>query len=162
MPTPRSISYEYASNPDEVFALLRDPDFLRRRAEAAGESNVDVQIAETGDGIRVVTARDKAVDLPSFAKRMFQPSNRIVEDTTWRRQGDSWVAEYEIEIKGIPGQVKGRSSLAPSAGGCLYQSDFEVTARIPMVGGKLEGFVAERIEEQLRSNAVRNAEQLNA
>ena len=46
MSTPRSISYDYASNPDEVFSLLKDPEFLRRRCEAAGESNVDIQIHE--------------------------------------------------------------------------------------------------------------------
>ncbi len=162
MPTPRSITYEYPSHPDAVIALLRDPEFLRRRAEAAGESNVQVEVEEVGDGVRVVTKRDKAVELPSFAKRMFQPSNRIIEDTTWRRNGDQWVAEYEIEIQGIPGQVRGRSSLVPTAAGCRYESSFEVTARIPVVGGKLEGFVAERVEEQLRSNAARNAEQLGA
>jgi hypothetical protein len=161
MPTPRSITYEYSSNPDEVFALLRDPEFLRRRAEAAGESNVDIKVNETQDGIQIVAARDKAVELPSFAKRMFNPSNRIVENTTWRRQGDRYVADYAIEIQGIPGQVKGRSSLIPSANGCRYETAFEVTARIPMVGGKLEGFVAERLEEQMRSNAERNAQQLS-
>jgi len=162
MPTPRSLSYDYASHPDQVFALLRDPDFLRRRSEAAGESNVEVEVAETGDGVRVITARDKAVDLPAFAKRMFQPQNRIVENTTWRRQGDKWVAEYAIEIKGIPGEVRGHSTLTPSPTGCRYETRFEVTARIPLVGGKLEGFVAERIEEQLRSNAERNDAQLKS
>jgi hypothetical protein len=123
---------------------------------------VDIQVAETPDGVHVVTARDKAVDLPSFAKRMFSPSNRIVEDTTWRRQDGHWVAEYAIEIKGIPGQVRGRSTLRPSANGCRYESRFEVTARIPVVGGKLEDFVAGRIEEQLLSNAERNAQQLKS
>jgi hypothetical protein len=163
MSTPRTITYDYASNPDEVLNLLKDPEFLRRRAEAAGESNVDVQVMETQDGINVVTARDKAVELPSFAKRMFQPSNRIVENTTWRRQGNQWVAEYAIEITGIPGEVRGRSTIAPTAqGGSRYESRFEVTARIPLVGGKLEGFVAERIEEQLRANAERNAEGLRS
>jgi hypothetical protein len=162
MPTPRSLTYDYASNPDEVFALLRDPEFLRRRCEAAGEKNVDIKIDETGDGVRVVTARDKAMELPAFAKRMFSPQNRIVENTTWRRQGDQWVADYAIEIKGIPGEVRGRSTLAPSALGCRYETKFEVTARIPMVGGKLEGFVAEGIEVQLRSNAERNDAQLKS
>jgi hypothetical protein len=162
MPTPRTISYEYAANADQVAALLKDPEFLRKRSEAAGESNVDVRVEETSDGIHVVTARDKVVELPSFAKRMFSPSNRIVEDTTWRRQGEQWVAEYAIEITGIPGEVRGRSTLAPTASGCRYESRFEVTARIPMVGGKLEGFVAERIEEQLRANAARNAEFLKS
>lgn len=162
MPTPRTITYEYASNPDQVVALLKDPVFLRRRSELAGESNVDIRVEETSDGIHVVAARDKAVDLPAFARRMFQPSNRIVEDTTWRREGEHWVAEYAIQIAGIPGEVRGRSTLLPIEGGCRYESRFEVTARIPMVGGKLEGFVAERLEEQLRANAERNAQFLKS
>jgi hypothetical protein len=163
MPTPRTVTYEYASNPDQVVAVLKDPEFLRHRAELAGESNVNVQVVESDDGIRVVTARDKAVDLPAFAKKMFKPANRIEENTLWRRQGNQWVADYTIEIKGIPGEVKGRSSIIPKAdGGSRYESRFEVTARIPLVGGKLEGFVAEKIEEQLKANAERNAERLGS
>jgi hypothetical protein len=141
---------------------LHDPEFLKRRCEAAGEKNIEVTIEELPDGMRVVVARDKEVELPAFAKRMFNPQNRIVDDTRWHRQGEQWVAEYQVAIGGIPGEVRGTSTLAPSAKGCHYESAFEVTARIPLVGGKLEGFVADKLEETFRSNAQRNAEQLES
>ncbi|MDB4989561.1 MAG: hypothetical protein JWN04_4739 [Myxococcaceae bacterium] len=162
MSTPRRITYEYAANPDAVFALLHDKDFLRQRAEAAGETNIEVTVEEVPDGFRVVVARDKEVELPAFAKRMFKPQNRIVDDTTWRRQGDNYVASYQVQVAGIPGEVKGKSTLIASAKGCQYESNFEVTARIPIVGGKLEGIVADRIEETFRANAERNAKQFES
>jgi hypothetical protein len=161
MPTPRRITYEYASDPDTVAKLLHDPVFLKSRSEAAGETNVDVRVEEVGDGMRVMVARDREVELPSFAKKMFSPQNRITEDTTWRRQGDHWVAEYHVQVAGIPGEVRGRSTLRPTAKGTQYESSFEVTARIPIVGGKLEAVVADRLEETFRANAERNAKQLS-
>lgn len=162
MPTSRKISYEYPSNPDGVAALLRDPEFLKRRAEAAGEKNVQVKVEELSDGLRVVVERDKEVELPAFAKRMFNPQNRITENTRWRREGDQWLAEYQVAIAGVPGEVKGKSRLAPSSTGCHYESSFEVTSRIPIVGGKLESWVADKLLETFQANAQRNEEQLKS
>lgn len=158
MSTPRRIAFEYAADPDAVAALLQDKAFLKERAEAAGDTNIEVTVESVPDGFRVVVARDKEVELPAFAKKMFKPQNRITDDTTWRREGDQWVASYEVQVAGIPGQVRGKSTLAPSAKGCEYISNFEVTARIPLVGAKLEVMVADRIEETFRFNAERNAE----
>jgi len=160
MPTRRTMRVEYAVSPARIADLLRDPDFLRRRCEAAGEKNVEVSIEEHSDGLRVVVARDKEVDLPSFAKRMFSPKNRIVDDTRWRREGDRWVGQYRIQITGVPGDVEGRSTVEPTATGCRYESSFAVDARVPLVGGKLEAFVADRVEETFWANARRNEEQL--
>lgn len=160
MPTPRTVTYDYASGPDTVAALLRDPDFLKRRCEEAGEKNVEVVIEDTGDGLRVMVSRDKQVELPSFAKRMFQPKNRIVDDVKWRRQGENWVGEYTLEFAGVPGEVKGTSKLVPSENGCRHESSFQVTARLPLFSGKLESFVADRVEETMRDHAVRNAARL--
>ncbi len=162
MGIPRTVIYEYPSGADAVAALLQDPTFLRHRCEAAGESNIEVTVEETPKGLRVVVARDKAVALPAFAKRMFQSASRVVDDTMWTRRDGRWMADYAIEIKGIPSEVRGHSELVPSATGCRYESSFEVTARVPLVGAKIEGFVADRVEESLRANAQRNADELRS
>jgi hypothetical protein len=162
MPTTRKISYEYRSDPEGVAKLLRDPEFLKRRSEANGERNVQVRVEELPDGLHVVVERDKEVELPAFAKRMFNPQNRITENTHWRRQGEQWVGEYEVQIAGVPGEVRGKSTLAPSASGCRYESAFQVTSRIPLVGGKLEGWVADKLVETFEQNARRNDEQLKS
>ncbi len=160
MPTPRTVSWDYATAPDDVAALLRDPDYLRRRSEEAGEKNVQVTVEDTVDGMRVIVARDKEVELPGFAKRMFAPKNRIVDDVRWTRQGERWVGEYTLEIAGVPGEIRGKSTLIPSASGTRHESSFQVTARVPLLAGKLEAFVADRVEETFRDHAARNAARL--
>jgi hypothetical protein len=160
MPTPRTVTWDYATGPDDVAALLRDPEYLKRRSEEAGEKNVEVTIEDTLDGMRVVVARDKEVELPGFAKRMFAPKNRIVDDVRWKRQGERWVGEYTLEIAGVPGEIRGKSTLFPSANGTRHESSFQVTARVPLLASKLEAFVADRVEETFRDHAARNAARL--
>jgi hypothetical protein len=158
MPTPRNFLYEFSLNVEDMAARLHDPAFLRWRCEAAGDKNVEVSVEEGPNGLRVVVARDREVSLPAFAKRMFQSTNRIVDDTVWKRDGERWVGHYEIQIPGIPGEVRGRTALVPSADGCRYESNFEVTSKVPLVGGKVESFVADRVEETLRANAERSVQ----
>jgi hypothetical protein len=161
MPTVRTVTFQYrGSSPDDVAALLQDPVFLRSRSEAAGEYNIDVQVAPEQDGIRVRVAREKQVDIPAFAKVALGSASKAVESTLWRKQGDTWVAEYTIEVSGVPVKSEGRSTLAPNAEGCLYTSTFELNVRIPLVGKRIEAFVADGLVEQLTANAQRNAEAL--
>jgi len=117
-------------------------------------------VQKAGDGLRVVVARDKAVELPSFAKRLFTPKNRIIDDIKWHHDGQHWVGDYSIEVAGVPGEVRGKSTLFPTATGTRYVSSFEVTAPVPLIGSKLERFVADQVEEAMRDHAARNAAQL--
>ena len=156
MTTPRNFLYEFPLNVEDMAALLRNPEFLRWRAEAAGDKNVEVSVEESPSGLRVTVARDREIALPNFAKKMFQSKNRVVDETVWKRDGERWVAQYEIQIPGIPGEVRGRTSIVPSADGCRYESNFEVTSKVPLFGGKLESFVADKVEETMRANAERS------
>lgn len=160
MPTPRSFRYEYQKDVEDVAALLRNPEFLRWRCEAAGEKNVDVKVEEAEAGLKVTVSREREVALPGFAKRMFGSVNRIVDETVWRRENGRWVGEYHINIPGIPGEIRGKTSLIPSGQGCAFESAFEVTSNVPMFASKLESFVADKVEETLRANAERNAQYL--
>lgn len=161
MATTRTVTFEYAHPPSEVAALLQDPVFLRYRSESAGEHNIDVRVENVSDGVRVTVAREKEVDVPAFAKAILGSARRAVETTVWRRDGERWLAQYTIDVGGVPVKAGGKSVLAPTArGGCQYTSTFEITARIPLIGGRIEAFVADGLDEQLRANADRNAEAL--
>ncbi len=160
MSTSRQISYRYPHETDTVASLLQDPEFLRVRAESQGDRNVSVRVTPEGDAVRVVVERDQTAELPSFAKKLFKSENRVIDDTTWRRDGDRWVAEYRIDIKGAPGKVAGRSELVPDGDGCKYVTRFEVTASVPFVGAKLEEYVADRIASTMESGVQTNAARL--
>ncbi|HEX6245992.1 MAG TPA: DUF2505 domain-containing protein [Polyangiales bacterium] len=160
MATTRTVTFEYSEGPDEVAALLQDPVFLRYRSESAGEHNIDVQVSQEAGGVRVTVSREKEVDVPAFAKMVLGNARRAVESTLWRKDGARWTAQYTIEVGGVPVKAGGRSVLEPSARGCKYTSTFEISAKIPLIGGRIEAFVADGLDEQLRANAERNAEAL--
>jgi hypothetical protein len=160
MTTARTVTFEYPESPGEVAALLQDPIYLRHRSESAGELNVDVRVEHTQAGTRVTVAREKPLDIPAFAKVAVGNASRAVESTLWRAEGERWVAEYTIDVTGLPIKVQGRSVLAPSPRGCQYTSTFEATVRIPLIGGRLEALLADGLEEQLLLNARRNADAL--
>jgi hypothetical protein len=162
MPTPRRVLYAYPADPEAVLGLMRDPEFLKYRHEAVGEKNVEVQVEELPDGLHLVIARDKEVQLPGFARRLFNPKNRITDHQHWYRDGERWVAEYQVQIAGVPGHVRGTAALVPSPTGCDFVSAFEVTANVPLVGGKLESFLADRVEEALRLGTEHNVARLRA
>jgi hypothetical protein len=160
MPTSRTVTFDYPDSPGEVAALLQDQVYLRHRSELAGERNIEVRVTPEHGGTRVTVAREKTLDVPAFARVAVGSANRAVESTLWRSDGDRWLAEYTIGVSGLPIKSQGRSVLAPSPRGCKYTSTFEVSARIPLIGGRLEALVAEGLEEQLLQNAQRNADAL--
>ncbi len=160
MPAARKISYRYSCETATVAELLLDPNYLRTRCESLGDRNVDVRVTPQGDAYRVVVARDQVAELPSFAKKLFKTENRVVDDTLWRRDGDRWVADYKIDIPGTPGKVAGRSELIPDGNGCRYVTRFEVTANVPLLGAKLEEYVADRIASTMESGVQTNAARL--
>lgn len=156
MTTSRTVTFDYAVSPAEVAALLQDPVYLRYRSEQAGERNIDVKVEPGPNGTRVTVSREKQVDVPAFARIAVGSANRATESTLWRQSGDTWHAEYTIEVSGLPVKAAGRSTLSPSATGCHYSSTFESTARIPLIGGRIEALFAEGLVEQLNENANRN------
>ncbi|MFT3924426.1 MAG: DUF2505 domain-containing protein [Myxococcales bacterium] len=159
MTVSRRISFEYAADPDRVAALVLDPGFLRDRSAAAGDREIDIQLDEVDGGFRLTIARQRTIDLPHFVKGWVEPTHWATEKTYWRRQGKRWVAEFAVEVQGMPGRASGRSFLEPSSAGCRYESTFEVTAKVPVpfLGSRIETLLADGLAEQLLFNAARNA-----
>lgn len=160
MATNRTVSFAYSHPPADVVGLLQDAVYLRYRSEIAGEHNVDVRVESKPDGVRVTVSREKEVDVPAFARAVIGGARRAVESTLWRTGGDTFSAEYTIEVPGLPVKTQGKSTFVAAPGGCRYTSTFQVSARLPLIGGKIEALVADGLEEQMLANAQRNAEAL--
>ncbi len=157
MPTQRRIQRDYACSPGDLVALFRDPEFLRARCHAAGDQDVTVTVEQQTSGFRLLIVRERDVSLPSFARRLFKPRTRISDQSQWRRDAYGWTADYAIQIHGLSGETRGRTTVTPRPFGCRYESYFEVTSTVALLGSKIEGFIADRIEEGLSLGAERNA-----
>jgi hypothetical protein len=160
MATTRTVTFDYPDVPADVVGLLQDPVYLRYRSELAGERNIDVRVEQSPSGVRVTVSREKDVDVPAFARAVIGGAKRAVESTAWRAEGDRLCADYTIEVPGLPVRTQGKSTFVASGSGCRYTSTFQVNARVPLIGGKIEALVADGLEEQMLANAQRNAEAL--
>jgi hypothetical protein len=142
--------FEYAHDVDTVFRLITDPEALTKRCEALGERDVQVEVIEEPGVIKIRVAREVEQELPGFAKKLFKPTNVVVEREEWRTTGERKVGNGNLKIVGTGATMESTIALSPSSSGCVYEIDFQVTARAPLIRKKLEAFIGETALESLR------------
>lgn len=137
------LEHHYDQDVETVYALITDPDFVTRKYEALGGTDIAIDRSESEDGgCEVTTKRTVTVDLPGFAKRVMTPSNTAVQIESWSAPDElgNRTSSYKVEIQGMPSKVTGTLVLSPDAGGTKQVIDADVKVSIPLIGGKLEKF----------------------
>lgn len=130
----------YDAAPEAVLAMLTDPAFWDKVAEATGA----LSSTATVDGNRVVVDQEQAVQgVPSFAKKFVGESTRAINTFVW--QGSQ--AAYDVETPGKPTSMSGTATVAASGAGSTLTYDLEVKASVPLIGGKLEKLVVDLTTE---------------
>lgn len=150
--TETTVRHHFAEDVERMFALVTDPDFLRRRADALGEKEVVVSTDRAAGQLTIVIKREVEQNLPSFMKKLFAPRQTLVDRQAWSSQGGAHVSDWTVQVgDGKRIQLRGRLTLAPAAaGGCDYTESFIATASVPLVGGRIEKYVLGQTEASIR------------
>lgn len=139
--------HTYDASPDEVFEMLADPAFRARVSEAQDVHSHDITIERDGDGFTFVNDQVQRTDgLPAIARKIAGESTRAIQRETWT---DRTHGSIEIEAPGAPTQITGAVTLSPAGSSTLHVSDFTVKVKVPLVGGKLEGLLADTVRSGL-------------
>lgn len=134
----------YDADVETVFAMLSDRDFLTEKCETvdAGPGEI-LDLAPVGDVFRIKTQRTVEIDVPGFAKKFLSPKNTLVQTDDWGPNvGGVREGTWTIDAKNVPVAITGTIRLAPDGAGCTNTIDAHIKASIPLVGGKIEGVVA--------------------
>lgn len=145
------VQNDYPCGPDQVFATLTDPEFLRAQMEARGDTNVTVESGPAADGHRVVTRRTVALDIPAFAKKFLRPTNVVTQTAVWADPAPdgSRTGTWQVDAKGAPVTMFGTMTLRGGPAGTVGEIDGEVSSSIPLVGNKVAAFVGKEAEGNL-------------
>ena len=147
MPKPLTVTQQYDSPASAVFALFNDPDFIAGRLEDSGAPDAKVMTVDSSaDGVKIVTRQSiPASVLPSMVASMIQgdPATERTED--WHVDGDSYVADFSVIVKGAPATIKGTMTLSPAGEGSTLVVDGQAAVPIPLFGSKIEAVIAEQI-----------------
>jgi uncharacterized protein YndB with AHSA1/START domain len=139
----------YAASPTEVYAMLADPKFRDKVAEAGGAFEREVVIDAEGRGMSVlVDQKQRDRNLPSIAKKIVGDTIHVVQRERWTDEAN---ASLEVAIPGKPGHLAGTITLSPDGEGTLERVAAEIKVHVPLVAGKLERLIADLLESALRT-----------
>ena len=81
-----------------------------------------------------------AKGLPPVATKIVGDEIRIIQQETWTSLDH---ADIVVNIPGKPGEISGTINLTERDGITVEKIDLKITVRVPLIGGKLEGLVAD-------------------
>ncbi|MCX2980642.1 DUF2505 domain-containing protein [Halieaceae bacterium IMCC14734] len=143
-----AVHYEFEQEVESVLALLMDPDFLVDRCLALGELEASCEVEEFDDTTVIKLTRKLQRDLPRFLAKMMDSVQIIHITEQWQADDDGgWKGEYTFEVEGQPVAVGARFELYPTDAGCCYSIEHSASAKIPLLGRRIEKFILVQAEE---------------
>ncbi|TRW82369.1 DUF2505 domain-containing protein [Mycolicibacterium sp. 018/SC-01/001] len=154
MARPFDVSAEASAEVDAVFAAFARKDYwLARLAAYGGDSMTLDSLTVAPDGSVVVqTTQDLRQDmLPGQLGRMLPGDTSITRRESWRRGTDAGEVhgEFHITARGVPSSGSGTMVLQAIPAGSRLRVRGTVEVKIPLVGGRIESYVADLIAKDV-------------
>jgi hypothetical protein len=128
-----------------VTAMLADQSFRERVCDAQRATSRNVSISGI-PGTVDVTYTQATAGVPSFAKKFVGSSITVTQHETW---STAKAATIDIDA-GVPiADIKGSVALEERGAQTIQAFTLQVSVKVPLVGGKLEGLVADMIRKAL-------------
>jgi uncharacterized protein YndB with AHSA1/START domain len=135
----------YDASPAEVFEMLADPGFRKQVGEALEVVSADISLERDGDGFRLTNDQVQRTEgLPPFAKKIAGDTTRVIQTEEWSSPTGGTL---RIDAPGKPTSMAGTIELVPDGAGTVEVVELEIKAKVPLVGGKLEGLMAEQVRD---------------
>jgi hypothetical protein len=134
----------------DVAAMLADPAFREEVCVATRAIRYDVKIdGKQGDPMDVVIEYAQPTEgIPGFAKKFVGSEVEIRQAESWtsRERGD-----IHVTIPGKPGEMVGTAVLTEKDGVTTETVTLDITVKIPLVAGKIEGLIGKILGSALRA-----------
>jgi hypothetical protein len=86
--------------------------------------------------------------LPGFARKIVGDHINMVQSEKWTEASHG---DITVTVPGKPGEMTGTAVLVDDGGGVTEKVDMAVTVHLPLIGGKVEGLIADMLRKALRA-----------
>ena len=145
-----TLELTYDAPLEAVAAMLGDPAFREevcQRQHVLRHTVTVTPYAEAGKVVEIDQVQ-AARGLPGFATKIVGDEIRIVQRETW---ADAQRADVALTIPGKPGDLTGTARLEQRGATTVQVVDLTVTVGIPLLGGRIEGLVADMLTKAMRA-----------
>jgi hypothetical protein len=152
MPRSFDMATEYEGSVEQVHRAFADEKYWHARLADSGvdDATLDRLDVENGSIVVHTTQVLRADRLPAIATQFHRGDLRIEREEHWSSvAGGESTATVGGTISGAPVSLDGTAKLIPGASGKGSRLEFKtsVEVRIPLVGGKVEGFIVSQLAD---------------
>lgn len=156
------VEHHFRSSPDEVAAALLDETFQATLKDVGRLADRVVLSQEDEDG--VIVRRTRCVlhlEVSGTARRFIGDADPAwIEVAEWHPEDMRWTWVVEPEVAAELLEVHGHTELRTDGDGTLRRVAGHVKVRVPIYGGKVEGWIAQGLQEAYNEEAERLEEWL--
>ena len=131
----------YSAGPDEVFAILSDPEFVDAKVATMSIDGYQADVGTDGERVLISTSRTLPTDaLPDYAKSYVGQYLTLVEEQSWGPPAadGSREATIRLRVDGTPVSLRGRIQLSANGSESIQQVRATLVAKIPLFGSMIE------------------------
>jgi hypothetical protein len=155
-----AISHVFAAGPDDVARALLDEDY-QRSLEGVGPLRERSLLSQTSDSDGTVERRVRCVlqiELGGVARTFIGNGEPAwVEHATWDPQAMRWTWTIHPEVAADLLSADGTIELQPSGEGTARVVTGDVAVKVPLYGGKVEGWIVDGLTKAYDEEAERLA-----
>jgi hypothetical protein len=134
---------------EQVREMLSEAAFREEVCASQHYDRYSVDIDGTGPGMTVHIDQVRPTDgVPSFAKKFVGSEVHVVQHEEWTSVDE---AALEVSIPGKPGDMRGTIRLAGADGGVTETVHVDIRVALPLVGGRIEGLIADLLSQALEA-----------
>lgn len=123
-----------------VMRMFTDRDFHTRKLDQMGlRSYAVLDHAFDGQHFRIRVERVVPIDVPGLLKKVVPTESRVVNDEHW--DAKTFTGKVLVEPKGMPLDIACSTTMSNDKNGCLIRYQWNLKARVPLIGGALEKFI---------------------
>lgn len=134
---------------EQVFDMLATREFREAVCDYQRVLHRTVTVDRNGETASVTIDQGHATDrLPGFARKIVGDHITMVQSEAW---SDGSHGEITVTVPGKPGEMSGTATLVQDDGGVTEKVDMTVNVHLPLIGGKVEGLIADMLGKALRA-----------
>lgn len=144
---------DFNCRPDALLAMFTDRDYFLRKHERLGATDIEVvEHADDGDRFAITVQQrvPQNTPLPGFLKRLVGERIGVVQSDAWQRSDAS--GRIVVELAAAPVTVGVDLTLSGKSGGSRLHLHFDIQAGVPVIGGRIERFLADDVIARMRDD----------
>lgn len=143
----------------DLFRVFTDPAFYEARYTSDRTRHEFAELGARGDQFVIDVRQFVKVDpkrVPSLLSKLVRSENVVHTRITWNLKPNadgSYTGTHAFRIEGVPVEVKGSMRLQPAGdAACTNEIKLDISCSIPLIGGKVAGFIADKTTGALDKN----------